>query len=127
MQGGEYIALEKVEAVYRGSQLVSNIMVEADGRYSRPIAVIMPNDKVLATKASELGVNEPRMHSDRKVRRLVLKDLQTTGRRAGLSEMEIVSGVVVTDKEWTPAGVSFPMLGMLKTCSYCFLLTRLLI
>ncbi|KAM0553325.1 hypothetical protein ACHAPJ_007338 [Fusarium lateritium] len=103
MQGGEYIALEKVEAVYRGSQLVSNIMVEADSRYSRPIAIIMPNDKVLATRARELGVNEHSMHSDRKVRKLVLKELQTTGRRAGLSEMEIVSGVVVTDKEWTPA------------------------
>ncbi|KAJ4269826.1 long-chain fatty acid-CoA ligase [Fusarium torreyae] len=103
MQGGEYIALEKVEAVYRGSQLVSNIMVEADSRYSRPIAVIMPNDKVLANKARDLGVDEHSMHSDRKVRSLVLKELQMTGRRAGLSEMEIVSGVIVTEKEWTPA------------------------
>ncbi|KAH6876759.1 long-chain acyl-CoA synthetases & [Thelonectria olida] len=102
MQGGEYIALEKVEAVYRGSQVVANVMVEADYRYTRPIAVIMPNDKVLATKAKDLGVDEHSMHSDRRVRNLVLKELQTTGRRAGLSEMEIVSGVIVTDEEWTP-------------------------
>ncbi|KAF5026605.1 hypothetical protein F66182_1331 [Fusarium sp. NRRL 66182] len=95
MQGGEYIALEKVEAVYRGSQVVANVMVEAD----------MPNDKVLATKAQDLDVDEHSMYSDHRVRTLVLKELQTTGRRAGLVEMEIVSGVVVTDEEWTPTNV----------------------
>lgn len=110
MQGGEYIALEKVEAIYRGSQVVANVMVEADSRYSRPIAVIMPNEKVLATKAKDLNVDEHSMHSDRRVRSLVLKELQTTGRRAGLSEMEIVSGVIVTDEEWTPINVSVPIL-----------------
>ncbi|KAK8031248.1 hypothetical protein PG990_000982 [Apiospora arundinis] len=103
MQGGEYIALEKVEAVYRGSQVVANVMVQADAGYARPIAVIMTNDKVLAGKAKEqLGVDEHNMHSDPKVRGLILRDLQMTGRRAGLSEMEIVTGVVVTDEEWTP-------------------------
>ncbi|KAK6850091.1 long-chain acyl-CoA synthetase [Apiospora arundinis] len=103
MQGGEYIALEKVEAVYRGSQVVANVMVQADAGYARPIAVIMTNDKVLAGKAKEqLGVDEHSMHSDPKVRGLILRDLQMTGRRAGLSEIEIVTGVVVTDEEWTP-------------------------
>ncbi|KAJ3482489.1 hypothetical protein NLG97_g7556 [Lecanicillium saksenae] len=102
MQGGEYIALEKVEAVYRGSQVVANVMIEADSRYSRPIAVIMPNDKVLPSKAKELGVDEHSMHNDRRVCSLVLADLQAAGRRAGLSEMEIVIGVVITEEEWTP-------------------------
>ncbi|KAK8100512.1 acyl-CoA synthetase [Apiospora kogelbergensis] len=105
MQGGEYIALEKVEAVYRGSQVVTNVMVQADAGYPRPIAVVVINEKVLAAKAQEqrLGVDEHSMYRDPKARNLVLRDLQATGRRAGLSEMEIVSGVVVTDEEWTPA------------------------
>jgi long-chain acyl-CoA synthetase len=106
LAGGEYIALEKVEAVYRGSQLVSNVMVHADPNASRPIAVIMPVEKALAEKAKEVGVDEHSMHTDKKVRALVLKDLQTNARRAGLAGMEIVSGVVVTDEEWTPASVS---------------------
>ncbi|KAK7998889.1 hypothetical protein PG991_014564 [Apiospora marii] len=106
MQGGEYIALEKVEAVYRGSHLVANVMVQADAGYPRAIAVVMTNDKVLAEKAKELGVDEHSMHGDGKVRNLVLRDLQAAGRRAGLSELEIVSGVVVTDEEWTPPSVS---------------------
>ncbi|QPG94377.1 hypothetical protein C2857_005811 [Epichloe festucae Fl1] len=102
MQGGEYIALEKVESIYRGAQTVSNVMVHADPEHSRPVAVIMPNEKVLVEKAKELGVAEHEMHTHSKVRDAVLKDLQATGKRAGLSSMEIITGVVITDEEWTP-------------------------
>lgn len=106
MQGGEYIALEKLEAVYRGSSLVTNVMVHADPNHSRPIAVIMPNEKVLVEEAKKLGVNEHSMHTDKKVINAVLKDLQGAGRRGGLVGMEIVAAVVITDAEWTPASVS---------------------
>jgi long-chain acyl-CoA synthetase len=107
LAGGEYIALEKVEAVYRGAQTVTNIMIHADPNANRPIAVIMPNEKVLAEKAKEVGVDEHSMYGDPKVRAAVLKDLQNTGKRSGLSGMEIVSGVVITEEEWTPMSVSF--------------------
>lgn len=107
MQGGEYIALEKLEAVYRGTQTVANVMVHADPEFSRPIAVIMANEKVLIEEAKKLGVDEHSMHTDKKVNSVVLKDLQATGRRAGLVGMEIVAAVVITDAEWTPASVSY--------------------
>ncbi|KAH6887986.1 hypothetical protein B0T10DRAFT_64906 [Thelonectria olida] len=105
MQGGEYIALEKLESVYRGSQLVANVVVHADPEYSRPICLIMPNEKVLVEKAKELGVNEDNihtMHHNSKVVNYVLKDLQTAAKKAGLVGMEVVAGVVITDEEWTP-------------------------
>ncbi|KAH7158177.1 hypothetical protein B0J13DRAFT_190458 [Dactylonectria estremocensis] len=105
MQGGEYIALEKLEAVYRGAQTVTNVMIHADPEYSRPIAVIMPNEKVVVEKAKELGVHEDNihtMHHNAKVRNFVLKDLHTAAKRAGLVSMETVSGVVITDEEWLP-------------------------
>merc|ERR1712000_743883 len=102
MQGGEYIALEKLEAVYRGTHCVTNVMIHADPEHSRPIAVIMPNEKVLAEEAKKLGVDEHNMYDDKKVNSMVLKDLQNAGRRGGLTGMEIVSGVVITDEEWTP-------------------------
>ncbi|KAL6874921.1 acetyl-CoA synthetase-like protein [Trichoderma novae-zelandiae] len=102
MQGGEYIALEKLEAVYRGSQVVANVMIHADPEHTRPIAIIMANEKVLADKARELGVDEHSMHHDPKVQAAVLKDLQTVARRSGLSGLETIGGVVITDEEWTP-------------------------
>jgi long-chain acyl-CoA synthetase len=46
------------------------------------------------------------VYYDPKVRSLILKDLQSTGKRSGLAGMEIVSGVVITDEEWTPPSVS---------------------
>jgi long-chain acyl-CoA synthetase len=106
MQGGEYIALEKVEAVYRGAKYVHNIMVEADSEHTRPIAIVCPNEKVLAEKASELGVDEHEMHRDPKVKAAVLKELVEVGKRSGLGGMEIVSGVLIVEDEWTPANVS---------------------
>jgi hypothetical protein len=43
---------------------------------------------------------------DEKVKGLLLKELQGTGRKAGLAGFEIIEGVVLTDSEWTPQNVS---------------------
>lgn len=117
MQGGEYIALEKLEAVYRGSQVVANVMIHADPEHNRPIAIIMANEKVLADKAAELGVDEHSMHHDPKVQAAVLKDLQLTAKRSGLTGLETIGGVVVTDAEWTPDSVSLHPLSA-ELCAY---------
>lgn len=109
LQGGEYIALEKLEAVYRGAVFVHNIMVHGDNSAPRPIAVVVPNEKALTEKAKELGLGAEapgEMHRNRKLRDAVLKELQSVGRRAGLSGMETVAGVVLVDDEWTPVNVS---------------------
>jgi long-chain acyl-CoA synthetase len=103
MQGGEYIALEKLETIYRGGKYVHNIMVEANSEHTRPVAVVCPNEKALKELAGELGVGEDRMHTDSKVRAAVLKDLVDVGKRGGLGGMEIVEGVVLAEEEWTPA------------------------
>ncbi|CEI61873.1 Long-chain-fatty-acid--CoA ligase 1 [Fusarium venenatum] len=100
---GEYVALEKLDSIYRGAQGVMNAMIYADSLHARPIAVVMPNSTVLAGIAKDLGVDEHSIYTDKKVRQALLKDLQATGRRAGLSSMEIVADVVITPEEWTPA------------------------
>ncbi|KAK4241498.1 hypothetical protein C8A03DRAFT_41111 [Achaetomium macrosporum] len=103
LQGGEYIALEKLEAIYRGVRYVQNIMVHGDSANPRPIAIVVANEKALAQKARELGVEEKEMHADKRVRGAVLKALQDVARKEGLSAMETVAAVVVVDEEWTPA------------------------
>ncbi|KAI5460720.1 long-chain acyl-CoA synthetases & [Mariannaea sp. PMI_226] len=102
MQGGEYIALEQVEGVYRSAQIVSNVMVYADALHSRPIAVIMPREKALINIAEKLGVDQHDMHTDKSVCGNVLAELQATAKRAGLSSIETVANVVITDEEWSP-------------------------
>ncbi|KAL2135769.1 hypothetical protein VTI74DRAFT_6974 [Chaetomium olivicolor] len=103
LQGGEYIALEKLEAIYRGVAYVQNIMVHGDSGSPRPIAVVVPNEKVLGQKAAEMGVDEHSTHTDKKVKGAVLKALQDVARKEGLSAMETVCGVVLVEEEWTPA------------------------
>jgi len=38
--------------------------------------------------------------------RIVLKELQATGKSGGLAGIEIIDGVVMADEEWTAANVS---------------------
>ncbi|KAI0813054.1 acetyl-CoA synthetase-like protein [Xylaria sp. FL0064] len=103
LQGGEYIALEKLEAIYRGSKYVNNLMIHGDSSQPRPIAIISPNEKPLAELAKSLDVDHGEMHHNKKVEEAVHKDLIATGKKAGLSGLEMVSGVVIVEDEWTPA------------------------
>ncbi|KAI1184676.1 acetyl-CoA synthetase-like protein [Nemania serpens] len=102
LQGGEYIALEKLEAIYRGSIYVNNLMVYGDSSQPRPIAIISPNEKALAELAKSLDVDHHDMHRSKKVREAVHKDLVIAGKKAGLSGLEMISGVVIVEDEWTP-------------------------
>lgn len=111
LQGGEYIALEKLESVYRSSSAVQNIMVHGDSEHPRPIAIVLVNEPVIKSIASEIGVDqdETGLLKDKKVIDAVLKDLLAQGKGAGLAGLETIAGVVLTDEEWTPQNVSNPL------------------
>lgn len=111
LQGGEYIALEKLEAIYRGSVYVNNLMIFGDSSQPRPIAIITPNEKALADLAKSLNVDHDAMHHSEAVREAVHRDLVIAGKKAGLSGLEIISGVVIVEEEWTPPSVSHPFPG----------------
>ncbi|RWA10524.1 hypothetical protein EKO27_g4589 [Xylaria grammica] len=103
LQGGEYIALEKLEAIYRGSVYVNNLMIHGDSSQPRPIAIITPNEKPLVELAKSLDVDHHDMHHNKKVEEAVHKDLISVGKKAGLGGLEMVSDVVIVEDEWTPA------------------------
>lgn len=106
---GEYIALEKLESVYRSCPVVGNICVYAAEDQDKPVAIIVPVEVALKKIASENGIPgdslESLVHND-KIQRLVLQQLQSSGRAGGLKGIEIVNGVVLSDEEWTPQNVS---------------------
>ena len=107
---GEYIALEKLESVYRAATVVANICVYADQQRTKPVAIIVPAEPALKKLAERIGVQgngiEDLVH-DRKIQDAVLKELQQAGRAGGLSGIEIIEGSVLADEEWTPQNVSF--------------------
>ncbi|KAF2475677.1 acetyl-CoA synthetase-like protein [Lindgomyces ingoldianus] len=102
---GEYIALEKLESVYRSAPVVANICVHAALDKMKPIAIIVPAEPALKKIAEENSIEgdhlEELVHND-KLNRIVLKQLQTAGQKGGLASFEIIEGVVLADEEWTP-------------------------
>ncbi|KAI0597842.1 long-chain-fatty-acid-CoA ligase 1 [Biscogniauxia sp. FL1348] len=102
---GEYIALEKLESIYRSCGVVANICVYADQSKAKPIAIIVPMEPALKKLAEENGIqgsNLEELVQNKKVNSLVLRELQATGRSGGLSGIEIIEGVALSDEEWTP-------------------------
>ncbi|GKT62141.1 long-chain-fatty-acid-ligase 1 [Colletotrichum tofieldiae] len=102
---GEYIALEKLESIYRAAAVVANICVYADANKAKPIAIIVPAEPALIKLAESIGVkgnNLEELVHDKKLQGAVLKELQNAGRSGGLSGIEIIEGVVMSDEEWTP-------------------------
>ncbi|KAF1834025.1 acetyl-CoA synthetase-like protein [Decorospora gaudefroyi] len=102
---GEYIALEKLESVYRSAPIVANICVYAAEDRQKPIAIIVPTEPQLKKIAAQEGVAgehwEQLVH-DKKVNSAVLKQLQQAGQKGGLASFEMIEGVVIADEEWTP-------------------------
>ncbi|KAF1948834.1 acetyl-CoA synthetase-like protein [Byssothecium circinans] len=102
---GEYIALEKLESVYRSAPIVANICVYAAQDQMKPVAIIVPAEPALKKLASEIGVKgdsvEELAHND-KLNNAVLKQLQSAGQKGGLASFELIAGVVMADEEWTP-------------------------
>ncbi|KAG9238882.1 hypothetical protein BJ875DRAFT_449773 [Amylocarpus encephaloides] len=102
---GEYIAIEKLESIYRSTTVVANICVYADQQKTKPVAIIVPAEPALKKLAERIGVKgdgiEDLSHN-RQIQNAVLKELQQAGRQGGLSGIEIVEGAILADEEWTP-------------------------
>lgn len=115
---GEYIALEKLESIYRSASVVANICVYASIDRAKPIAIIIPAEPALKKLAAAVGVQGDSvavLAQDKQLQGAVLRELQTVGRAGGLSGIEIIEGVVIVDDEWTPQNVSW-----LPSCSALF-------
>ncbi|KAN0120613.1 expressed putative fatty acid biosynthesis enzyme [Russula decolorans] len=104
LQGGEYIALERLESTYKSCQFVSNICVHAIPDATQPIAIIVPHEVHLR---ASLPDEDPRtslgdLCANPKVKALVLKECNATGKKSGFKGIEMLQAVVLTADEWTP-------------------------
>ncbi|OKL61917.1 hypothetical protein UA08_02601 [Talaromyces atroroseus] len=102
---GEYIALEKLESVYRAHPVVANICIYAAENQVKPIAIIVPVEAELVKMAKSHGISgqtlEVLVHNET-LKSAVLKELQNAGKAGHLQGIEIIDGVVLSDEEWNP-------------------------
>jgi long-chain acyl-CoA synthetase len=107
MTNGNFV---KLESIYRAANIVSNICVYASPTRSKPIAIVIPDPKLLSALAANNNIPPRPSHEQLvqapEVRELVLRELQSVGRKAGLAPFEIIEGVVLTDGEWSSMNVS---------------------
>lgn len=104
-QAGEYIALEKLESIYRSCPAVVNILVYASESEHKPVAVVVPNEVYLQKLAKENGIPGDHLEDfvhDEKLRDIVFQEILATGKKGGLAGIEMLQGIVLTDEEWTP-------------------------
>ncbi|OXB35281.1 hypothetical protein LQV05_006035 [Cryptococcus neoformans] len=106
LSGGEYIAIEYLESIYKSCPLVANGAILANGDHNRPAMVVVahPQNLPAFAKKNGLGDGEDLEHlcTDEKVADAALKELNNVGKKAGLKGMELLEAIVLVADEWTP-------------------------
>lgn len=107
--GGEYIAIEHLESIYRNCGVVSNLCVYADSNASKPMAIVFPHEANLKSLIASKGITVG-PHADLKdlceneaVKKAIFSELGVAAKNANLKPMETLQTIVLTPEEWTPA------------------------
>ncbi len=108
LKGGEYIAIENMEMVYGNSKFVDaingGICCYGDGDMDRPVALMQLNEPVVMSYAKANGIRGTfdDIKGSKELYDIVLADLLSEGKRAGLSNLEKLKGVCFLTIPWTP-------------------------
>ncbi|KAK4056373.1 long-chain fatty acid-CoA ligase [Microbotryomycetes sp. JL221] len=109
LSGGEYIALERLESIYKSCALVANICLIADPDATKPMAIIFPHEQNLKSFVAEKGISGVSSDSDLEalcsnddVRKSILAECNAVGKRAGLKPLETLQTCILDPTEWTP-------------------------
>ncbi|CCF52148.1 hypothetical protein NDA11_003370 [Ustilago hordei] len=101
LSGGEYIAIERLESVYKSSNLVSNICVHAHSDAKQPMAIIFPREDNLVAAAQKIGASGDleELCKNRDVAKMVMDDVNMVGKKAGFKNLEMLQTVLLVHEE----------------------------
>ena len=104
----QYIALERLEAIYKSCNLVANVCVHATPDAKQPIAVIIPHEIHLREALKDTphsvlaGLEVHELCHKKEVESVVLKACNALGKKNGFKTLELLEAVILTPDEWTP-------------------------
>lgn len=108
-QNGEYIALEKLESIYRSNKYVANICCYADENHVKPVGIVMANEPQVSQLIVDLGLSKSSDNievqhflNDPKLLKAMNKSILDTGKKGGLEGIELILGICLVEEEWTP-------------------------
>ncbi|KTW28065.1 hypothetical protein T552_01927 [Pneumocystis carinii B80] len=101
---GEYIALEKLESVYRSCNIISNICVYADPYHLKPVAIATPSDtlkKRLLDNKISFEDDISLICKNKEVRYFVLNQLLEIAKRNNFATIEYLENIILIDEEFS--------------------------
>ncbi|KAF8937933.1 hypothetical protein EDD21DRAFT_66431 [Dissophora ornata] len=104
LSNGEYIALEKLESVYKSTSYCSNICIYGDSMQAKPVALIVASEPRIMELAKSKGIQDKdfgELCHDKTIIKAVLDSCLLTGKKAGLKPAEMLQGVFLESEEWT--------------------------
>ncbi|KAJ1911977.1 long-chain fatty acid-CoA ligase, partial [Mycoemilia scoparia] len=99
---GEYVALEKVESVYKTSLYVGNICVVANSYMKQPVGIIFPNVKAAASWAKKNGVNftglADLINSSSGYKKQIMADINDIAKKNGFAKFEQLQDIILDEE-----------------------------
>lgn len=105
LQGGEYIAIERLESIYKSVDLVSNICLIASSDAKQPMAVVFPREDNLRSALAEANCADlaklalENQVADSRTAKVILKHLNQKGKDMHFATIELLQNVVVVAEE----------------------------
>eukprot|EP01130_Rhizamoeba_saxonica_P004405 TRINITY_DN1804_c0_g1_i1.p1 TRINITY_DN1804_c0_g1~~TRINITY_DN1804_c0_g1_i1.p1 ORF type:complete len:696 (+),score=157.12 TRINITY_DN1804_c0_g1_i1:23-2089(+) len=97
---GEYVALEKLESIYKNSIYVDNIIVYASPQRNEVIAIVNPNRKTLGEAFPDEDIED--ICEKPEAVKIILDDLALVNRANKLQKFELIRNLHISYEEWTP-------------------------
>ncbi|KAI7907531.1 uncharacterized protein BX663DRAFT_481859 [Cokeromyces recurvatus] len=104
LSNGEYIALERLESIYKSCIYVNNICIYADSLLPRPVALIVPNEKEIKYLAGLKNIQEEDwdlLCQNSIIKQVVHKAVNEQAKIANLKPAEILFDIYLCAEEWT--------------------------
>ncbi|ORX33945.1 hypothetical protein BD324DRAFT_637764 [Kockovaella imperatae] len=106
LQNGEYLALDRVESIYKTCNVVMMLCICAPPQADRPIAIVYPHEGNLLVQLKAAGISvdggPPQWTNNKQIKDFIKTSLMSSAKQGGLVRAELIKDVVLTPEEWTP-------------------------
>lgn len=106
LSNGEYVALEKLEAQYKTSRFVLNLLIHADSLEAHIIGLIVVDPKEISILQNSLGLDSDNItHPD--IIKQISNDFLQCAKKANFNGAEVLKHFSIVQDEWTAGNGDF--------------------